>query len=319
MYSASVQIVLAQSRINSLRQAGTLNHHGVSVELYHLQEVPTRMSFRVLQYDHIPSAEAGDNSAELYADLSQHPIVMLDTEKQDLPAKVEAYLRDMLPELIKLEPTHFVQITLHAAVHLANTTNDELLRKALDLWGYVELMDRENQRAMRINLGIDNHRADYISSSDQAFTTIRLQMAAAVERKAASTSKELLLSMQRVLQDSKTKIDFSMYITSMILLHCVEKSTWIFRAWEEPGLRSSWPLSRDPSSFSQQGRGIAEVLRMLLEIRKVLPRTACQEEGGKLITKEENPAIREYFEAIDLDCELCPNMQCPTFSGANVS
>lgn len=309
LYTASVQIVLAQTHVNNLKQAGPLANHGISVELYHLPEVPTRMSLQVLQFDNILNAEAGSHSPALYTDLEQHPIRMLDGEKQDLPAKVEVYLREILPEFIQREASHFVQTTLKWAVRFADETNDELLRKVLDLWGYVEMMDRDNQWHARIDMGGDGPQDAYISEKDDeaAYATIRLQIAAAVERKAGATSKTLLLAMQRILQDSKVRVDFATYLATLILLHCVEKSTWIFTAWERvEDLRKNWPLPKDPSSFSRQGRGIADLLRMLLEIRKALPRTACREIDGKLITEEDDPRVREYFEAINLDCKSCP-------------
>jgi len=142
------------------------------------------------------------------------------------------------------------------------------------------------------------------------FTTICLQLAAAAERKAGSISKSLLTGMQRVLQDSKTKIDYSMYFATLILLNSVEKSTWAFKAWEQDNLRPLWPLPKDPSTFSQQGYVIADLLRMLLAIRRALPKTYCHQEDplapekdGILATEEKDPVIKEYFEKLNLKCE----------------
>ncbi|KAI1018267.1 hypothetical protein LB505_001282 [Fusarium chuoi] len=79
--------------------------------------------------------------------------------------------------------------------------------------------------------------------------------------------------MHRVLQDSKVKVNFKMYLTAVIFLNCLEKSTWAFKAWEQDHLRPGWPLERDPGVFTQQGGNLAGLLKMLLAIRKALPQT----------------------------------------------
>jgi len=245
---------------------------------------------------------------------------MLDSEKQDIPAKLEEYMREILPELVEQEPSHFVQVTLRQGLELATAANDELLKKAIELWGHVELINRERQWIVSISPVSNDQPADFIKdhTHQEVFTTICLQITAAAERKAATTSRALLTGMQRVLQDSKVKMDFNMYLTSMILLNCIEKSTWSFKAWEEPGLRVNWPLPKDPAIFSRQGNVMSDLLRMLLVIRKAQPRTSCRQADGKLVTDEEDPTAKGYFEAINLDfAEVKSRQENPVFSAAD--
>ncbi|KAK1759324.1 hypothetical protein QBC47DRAFT_371615 [Echria macrotheca] len=318
IYSASVQIVLAQGQVNTLKQTMTLGDHGIMVDVCHFPDLPSRLRLQVLQRDDVPPGEPESPPAP-FTDLSRHPIVMLDSDKHEIVPKLEDYMREILYELINREPSHFVQATLQMALEIARNTNDELLRKALDLWGYVEMLARDRQLTIRIDKSASNEPPEFITeaegSNEPAYGTICLQLAAAVERRAGLTSKALLTSMQRVLQDSKVKIDFNMYLTTLILLHCVEKSTWGFRAWEQPNLRPVWPLPKEPSTFTQQGSVIADLLRMLLGIRKALPRTARRESDGKLITEESEPFVRGYFEAIDLDFDqVKAKQEKPEFS-----
>jgi len=309
LYSAGVQIVLAQARVNSLKQAMTLGSHGVVVEACHFPDCAPRLQLQVLQQDPDRDAEGKLVDPAIVDDRpSAYPIVMLDNDNQDVPARVETYMREILPDMISREPSHFMQVTLQTAVDVAGKTNDELLKKSLELWGLVEILDRERQWTISAKTWAEDSPARSIKedTDGELFNTICLQLAAAAERKAAATSKALLTGMQRVLQDSKVKIDFNMYFAVLILLNCVEKSSWAFKAWEQENLRHLWPLEKEPVSFAQQGYVIANLLHMLLGIRKALPRTAHREADGKLVTEEENPAITEYFETINLDCELDP-------------
>lgn len=309
LYSAGVQIVLAQARVNSLKQAMPLGNHGVLVEACHFPDCAPRLQLQALHGDPDRDAEGKLVDPDVVEDRpSTYPIVMLDNDNQDVPARVEIYMREVLPELIKREPSHFMQVTLQTAVDVASKTNDELLKKSLELWGLVEILDRERQWTISAKTWAEDAPVKSIKedTDGELFNTICLQLAAATERKAAAISKALLTGMQRVLQDSKVKIDFNMYFAVLILLNCVEKSSWAFKAWEQENLRHLWPLEKEPVSFAQQGYVIANLLHMLLGIRKALPRTTRREVDGKLVTEEENPAIREYFEAINLDCEWSP-------------
>ncbi|KAL1842196.1 hypothetical protein VTJ49DRAFT_5883 [Mycothermus thermophilus] len=304
LYSAGVQIVLAQARVNQIKQTFNLVTHGLVVEACHFPDCTPRLQLQVLQRDPDRDAEGKFVDATVVEDKPwTYPIVMLDNENQDVPTRVETYMRQALPDLIRREPSHFMQVTLQTAVEVAEKTNDELLKKSLELWGLVEILDRERQWTITARpLGDESEPRLIKEDTDgELFNTICLQLAAAAERKAAATSKALLTGMQRVLQDSKVRIDFNMYFAVLILLNCVEKSSWAFKAWEQENLRHLWPLEKEPVSFTQQGYVIANLLQMLLSIRKALPRTSRRDSDGKLVTEEENPTIKGYFEAINLD------------------
>lgn len=317
LYSAGVQIVLAQNRINSLKNQWSqwpLMNHGTKIVASHFSEKGISMSLQVLEREPLedPNLAKGELDQQTVP-TETRKVVMIDNESQDVPGRLEAYMREVLPEFSHLEPSHFMRVTLEMALRVAEETKDDLLKKSLELWGLVELLDRERQWSIRVvsnGVTSDWIKDDAQGEQQEVFTTVCLQLAAAAERKAGSISKSLLTGMQRVLQDSKTKIGFSMYFATLVLLNSVEKSTWAFKAWEQDNLRPLWPLPKDPSTFSQQGYVIADLLRMLLAIRRALPRTARRESDGILVTHEEDPIIREYFEALNLNCKfLCSQPQ----------
>ncbi|KAM7214108.1 hypothetical protein V8F06_010484 [Rhypophila decipiens] len=304
LYTAGVQVVLAQARINTIKQAATVTNNRLQIVARQFNDKESRLELQVLQVegalDLLGKQESVDSAG------NEEPFVIIDNDTQDVPARVEAYMREALPDLIKEEPSNFMQVTLETAQRIAQGANDELLKKSLELYGLVELLSRERQWHIYITTGIEEqpYRLMRLYDTNETFNTICLQLAAAAERKAVATSKALLTGMQRVLQDSKVKIDFNMYYAALILLNCVEKSTWSFKAWEQDNLRNIWPLEKNPGDFTDQGYVIANLLRMLLGIRKALPRTMRRESDGKLITDEQDPVLRDYFEAINLGCKF---------------
>ncbi|KAK3323531.1 hypothetical protein B0T19DRAFT_401853 [Cercophora scortea] len=316
LYSAGVQIVLAQGRINTLKKSMSISNHGVHIEACHFPDQETHLRLQVMQRDGPRDVDGKDDTSLTGDNPIHYPIIMVDNDAQDVPALVETYMREILPELIRREPSNFMQVTLQTALDIASSTNDELLKKSLELWGLVELLDRERQWIISVKIGVEDAPVGHIKDDNQeVFTTICLQLAAAAERKAAATSKSLLTGMQRVLQDSKVKIDFNMYFATLILLNSVEKSTWAFKAWEQANLRALWPLEKDPGSFTRQGYVIANLLRMLLSIRKALPRIVCRETDGKLVAEEEEPTIQGYFESVNLSFDQIKAKQDqPVFS-----
>jgi len=298
IFSAGVQIVLAQNRTNNLKAAIQLEARGLSVVASHFPEKDFVIEAKVVQSRGVKAVIAGTETTGV----AQGEAVMLDIATEDLPAKVEAYMRSATGEFIEREPSHFVRVTLDTAVRVAEQTNDMLLKRAVELWALVEILDRERQWDIVTKPTARGAEARPIKADadEQVYTTLCLQLTAAAERKAAATSKLLLTGMQRILQDSKTRVDFPMFLTTLVLLSATEKITWAFKAWEQESLKVMWPLEKQPGSFTEQGFEIASLLRMLLDIRKATPQMSCRESDGILVTKESDPGIRGYFEALNL-------------------
>jgi hypothetical protein len=307
IYFAGVQIVLSQQRITSLKASHELVSNGsvISCSLIPEHHVPADMKVYI-------SAGSKEPLVPGHPVIPNNEVVMIDNDKEDVAAWMEAYMRAILPELVQREPSHFVQTTLNTAMHIARQTNDELLNKAIELWGFVEVLNLEQQWNILVKASAEDEEGRWIHTDGdyEIFATICLQLNAAAERKAGNTSKALLTGMQRVLQDSKTKVDFSMFFTTLLLLNCVEKSTWAFKAWEQESLRATWPLDKDPIGFTQQGHEITPLLRMLLDIRKALPRTAIREEDGVLFTEEHDEVVQSYFQTLNLTGKPTSSQSC---------
>jgi len=305
LYSAGVQVVLSQNRINLHKDQLQLTDVGSVVEVSHFPDTGKTISLATLAV----LLESGESQEE-GQQTRDHQVIMINQDKEEVPQKVEAYMRDALHLFIEREPSKFMRVTLETAMQQLAENEDELLSKALELWGLVESIDRERQWTIVEKLAGDEERSRPIKEAQtengvDIYTMICMQLNAAAERKANATSRSLLNLMDRLLADSKTKAGFKTYLTAIIFLNCIEKSTWAFKAWEQDHLRPGWPLERDPSVFTQQGGNLAALLKMLLGIRKALPQTT-RGEDGKLATTDPDPAVSSYFQNLDLECKFRP-------------
>ncbi|PMB70782.1 hypothetical protein BM221_003239 [Beauveria bassiana] len=310
LYSAGVQVVLSQNRINLLKEQLQLTNNGSVIEVSHFPEAEKRIVLGTMEALLEPNESQAEarNSKEAF-----QQAIMIDQDTEDLPSKIESYMRDVLPLFIEREPSKFTRITLETAVEQQALEEDDLLSKALELWGLVESIDRERQWTILERPAEENSDARWINEAQNEndadiYTMICMQLNAAAERKANCTSRSLLNHMDRLLTDSKTKVGFKMFLTALVFLNCVEKSTWAFKAWEQDHLRPGWPLERDPSVFAQQGGNLAGLLKMLLAIRKALPQT-LRDEHGKLVAQSQDPAITAYFQKLDLEYDSIENRQ----------
>ncbi|KAI0098797.1 hypothetical protein GGR51DRAFT_565495 [Nemania sp. FL0031] len=296
LYSAGVQVVMAQKRINGYKTSYHLDNTGVVVEASHFPESGHTVTFQVFQG--YPK-EADEGAMKLD---SHTPVILLDNNKEDIPGKVEAYMRNMLPEYITHEPSPHVRVTLEIADQIAKETNDELLKRSLELWGIVEMMDRERQWTMLAKSPHPEVEDHWIKddTESEAYSNICMQLTAAAERKASVASKNLLNGIQRSLQDGKTKLGFPMFLTVMLFLNCLEKTTWAFKAWDQENLRPKWPLEQPPRRYTNQGHGLTELLRMLLVIRHVLPKTMQSDPDAPIVAEGEAPEVKNYFHDLNV-------------------
>ncbi|KAK2613413.1 hypothetical protein N8I77_000330 [Diaporthe amygdali] len=301
LYDAGVQIVHSQKQINNFKSTLNLDHPPVVLEASHFPGEGSAILVETLR-----GTKPKEPGAELLAEDERWatPQIVMINDQEELSGKLEAYVRDQLPVFAQKERASFSRITVETALQIARDNDDRNLRLALELWGFVEVIDRE----LKWHLNICPSPVAHIEGKPitqetdaELYKTLCLQLTAAAERKASTTSKNLLTHMQRDLQDARTKIGHGMFFTVLVLLICVEKSTWAFKAWEEMSKTiNCWPLERLPSDYTQQGYRISELLGMLLGIRRALPKTAIRESDGVLVVEDPDPVLQSYFESINL-------------------
>ncbi|CAN8103168.1 unnamed protein product [Discula destructiva] len=298
LYGARIQVHHATKAVDEIQRAKDTKHPVVVLEATH-SDTGIALVFEALRATE-PGEQVDPTRSEEYQTVFPD-IVMADT-RCVLPELMHDYLDQILPELIHKEEAHFSRITLEMAFQQASATGNRVLKLALDLWGYVEIIERELKWKYSVQASpVAREKARPITkeTDPELFKTLGFQMSAAAEMKAEMTSKSLLLHMGRDLQDGRTVIDKSLFCAIMLLLISVEKSTWAFLTWERvPQLKEQWPLPTPPGEFTRQGDELAELLRMLLTIRKALPKTMVREEDDVLTT--EDPEYQTFFEQIHL-------------------
>ncbi|KAI8222732.1 hypothetical protein K4K55_010432 [Colletotrichum sp. SAR 10_96] len=314
--STALIVVLAQTRVKQARQSYQLLSNGTSLVVSLWEDSPS-LSLAALVTPRQPQPETVPEGAEQQNGDGQPPeqprtlfqVVMIDQDKEDLPARMEEFLKLILPTLIQREPSHFMQVVLDSAQKFPeDKATGKILKLAIDLWGLIEILDRE--RGWYISeehqgVVVPRGPEDFAGSDDQdIYNLITFQLSAATERRANNVSNKLISELQRCLENGKARIHFDVYLSILILLHCLEKTTWTFKVWEMDDFRQRWPLDRPPSCYVNQGHEIADLLKMLLTLRKAHPKTFRALDGRLTVLDIGDPdhaPVVEFFNALNLD------------------
>ncbi|CRK29611.1 hypothetical protein BN1708_005025 [Verticillium longisporum] len=308
LYSAGLVVVLSQNRVNQARSAFELIQNGTKVRVAVWNDsVPMSLFALVTARPASPTedlkaeGEAAEPAKKDEAKV-KHQAIMIDQDKEDLPARMETYVREMLPLLIERETSHFVRVVLEFAQKAEQKTGD-LVTRALELWGLIEILDHE--RSWTISEEQDGKFVaktpdDDGGSTQDLYTLMTWQLSAAAERKANAVSQKLVNELQRCLENGKVTLHFDVYLTILLLLHCLEKTTWTMKVWEMDDFRQRWPLDRPPSAFTTQGQEIAELLKMLLALRKAHPKTFRGHGGLLEVFEPQSQAVADFFGKLSL-------------------
>ncbi|TQN72922.1 Satratoxin biosynthesis SC3 cluster transcription factor SAT20 [Colletotrichum shisoi] len=308
LYSAALIVVLAQTRVKHARQNYQLLSNGTSLIVSLWEDSPS-LTLAALVTPR-PQQPVAEDSEQANADIKPvFQVVMIDQDKEDLPARMEDFLKSILPTLIQREPSHFMQVVLEAAQKFPQEKmTGKNLKLAIELWGLIEILDRERGWYIAEERdGVVSPRGpeEFAGSDDQdIYNLITFQLSAATERKANNVSNKLISELQRCLENGKARINFDVYLSILILLHCLEKTTWTFKVWEMDDFRQRWPLDRPPAMYVNQGREIADLLKMLLTLRKAHPKTFRTLEGRLSVIDvgdSDFVVMAEFFESLNLD------------------
>ncbi|KAK6585279.1 hypothetical protein PZA11_002006 [Diplocarpon coronariae] len=137
----------------------------------------------------------------------------------------------------------------------------------------------------------------YMKRISNVYDLIVSQLNAAAEKKASKMCADVLVRLERLLLQKVSS--FEIFLISIIILNCVEKSTWLFKSWEQASFRSRWPLDKPPKWFADQGEKFTETLQMLLRMRDVVPKTFQTHEG--IIATNKDTISKSYFDSLHLD------------------
>jgi len=302
MYSAGLHAVLAYHEVNAIKSRVNFSPSPNRIEASHYPETAIYANFSALEGQELPLEKNIDPILGLNLDFSGESLRVLDNDTDDLPLKIENYVERMAPTFFEKEPSHFMNVTLAVAMELSMQKEDVLLKRALELWGTVHiLVDHELkwsifERSTMIDDGVE---PVLIDPQGTTYQLLCMQLSAAVEKKAALTSKAVLNDLERRLLQRSSTSSFETFLVAIILLNCVEKSTWLFKSWEQDYLKARWPLDKTPIWYGSQGDRITDMLQMLLRMRNIPPKTYARMPDG-VLAADGDAIVQGYFEKLQL-------------------
>lgn len=308
MYSAGLHAVLAYHEISQAKGRVKLRSSASHIQATHFPNTPIFATFSALQADNMMMGDNIDPSLGLsgYPNDSSN-LRLLDNEGDDLPMKLEAYMKRMSSVYFERETSPFMNTTLNIALELSIEKQDGLLTRVLELWATVHiLVDHELRWTLTENSPMMSEIGQEIpidiANNHESYHLICSQLNAAAEKKAAQISKIVLNDLERRLLQRTSTSSFETFLVAIILLNCVEKSSWLFKSWEQDAFKGKWPLDKTPLWYGSQGDRIADMLQMLLRMRGIPPKTYHRVSDGILATDGDEVA-RLYFERLQLPCK----------------
>lgn len=309
MYSAGLHAVLAYHEVNAIKTRVNFQPSPNRIEASHYPETQIFANFSSQEGQDMPSEKNIDPILGLTLDFTGENLRILDNDTDDLPLKIENYVERMAPTFFEKEPSHFMHATLALAMQLSMEKEDALLKRALELWGTVHILvdhelkwSIEEKRLVAGEVSIESCNATPIEPQTTTYQLLCMQLSAAVEKKAAQTAKAVLNDLERRLLQRTSTSSFETFLVAILLLNCIEKSTWLFKSWEQDYLKARWPLDKTPIWYGSQGDRITDMLQMLLRMRSICPKTYVGMDGR--LCCEEGPntgdVVQGWFEKIGL-------------------
>ncbi|KAJ5379434.1 hypothetical protein N7509_012553 [Penicillium cosmopolitanum] len=304
LYNANLHATLAYHDTSAIRNQVKFEHYAGRLEVTHLEESMVYVTFSGVQ-GHRASVSALDPQLQgLGEDQFSGPpqeIYLLDSDSDDIPSKLEMYIKKTAPFFIEREASVFMKSTLLLASELSQSKKDTLLERAVELWVATHvLVDTELSWKTFCNPTLpptsmhslsqpsDEGRLPIEEVSDhESYALLCSQLRAGMEKRAMQLSKSVITDLERrLLQRQKTGW-FETFLVSVVLLNCVERTCWLFRSW-------------DNENFAQRSERFADILHMLLRMRSLPPKTTVRPDGTlKAVDGSDENAMR-WFDMIQI-------------------
>ncbi|KAI9819903.1 MAG: hypothetical protein M1827_006473 [Pycnora praestabilis] len=336
LYSAGLYGVLAFHDINQAKNRVHFQSFQGRIEVTHYLDSCTFITFSALE-GRKPGRDIGRaRDYDLGDSLQDEDLRLLDYEVDDLPAKLEQYMKKMAPTFHEREPSNFMKPTLKLAAELSVQKKDMLLTRVLELWTATHiLVDLEMRWKTFSNptlppstslaafpsshspsaFNMDENRTPIDDTTDpESYALLCSQLRSAAEKRAAHLSKSVMNDLERRLLQRQSSGWFETFLVAIVLLNCVERTSWLFRTWEDEQYFTKWPLDRRPPYYFLQGERFADMVHMLLKMRGLPPKTQARPEDGLLLTAEGTDEVAAiYFNTINISIQHLEERQNAEF------
>ncbi|KAL4796371.1 hypothetical protein BDV19DRAFT_80532 [Aspergillus venezuelensis] len=332
LYNANLHATLAYHDVSSIKNQVKFDHYAGRIEVTHFEESMIFVTFSGLQ-GHKASTSTLDPQLQGLGDETQfqgplQELYLLDNDQDDLPGKIEMYIKKTAPFFYEREASDVMRPTLMLAAELAQQKKDLLLERVLELWVATHiLVDAELHWKTFSNPTLppaslhslaqptDDGRIpiDEITNAE-SYALLCGQLRSATEKRAASLSKSVMNDLERRLLQRQQSGWFETFLVSFILLNCVERTCWLFSSWEDENFAQRWPLDKRPTYYASQGDRFSDILHMLLKMRSLPPKATPQPDSGilKAVDGSDENAIR-WFEIIKISPLFLEQRQTAVF------
>ncbi|KAL4905882.1 hypothetical protein BDW74DRAFT_13999 [Aspergillus multicolor] len=316
LFNANLHATLAFHDVGSIRNQVKFDIFAGRIEVTHFEE---SLIFVTLagQQGHKTSTSTLDPQLQGLGDDPQfqgplQEVYLLDSDMEDIPGKVELYIKKTGSMFYEREASDIIRPTLMLASELAIQKKDLLLERVLELWVATHiLVDVDMHWKTFSNPSLPPASYSFAQPTDdgripideitnpESYALLCGQLRAATEKRAAALSKSVMNDLERRLLQRQQSGWFETFLVSLILLNCVERTCWLFRSWDDENFTQRWPLEKRPQTYAAQGDRFSDILHMLLKMRSLPPKANPLPDSGilKAVEGSDENAIR-WFDMI---------------------
>ncbi|KAL9115497.1 MAG: hypothetical protein Q9227_000818 [Pyrenula ochraceoflavens] len=219
---------------------------------------------------------------------------VLGGELNDVDEKLVDYLKMIKPHFLQEEPHAMMRWTFDKALAEVVAANDSLLNHVTELWTATGLLVRTIDLSLKWQMTWQipseavksvSWSFDRTSRSDQDRIVI-YQLLSSLEKRADQLSGAVTNELEHLLLRRKNQRPLTTIATSIILLNCVERMSWLYQAWAA-GEHSSeqWPLSQSEVDYVKQGERFCDIVIMLINMQNLVPKLSVSNEHGLLVAR----------------------------------
>ncbi|KAL8700587.1 MAG: hypothetical protein Q9224_000903, partial [Gallowayella concinna] len=228
------------------------------------------------------------------------PVIFIDETTDRICAKMLPYMQATISQESFGEPPLLSQKTFSMAAE----SKDRLLAQTFDLWYLIQVIsstpddwdisltspdDSSNKRQSPAALTYESRGIN--TGSSQSRQIIAAQLQAAAEQGASDISRNIMIELERRLERKERCQNFETFFVGVILLNCVERTSWALERVSEVDHPQDWPLGRPAEHYIDQAGHFAEFLSKLYEMRGILLDVRPNPDDGMLHASSGNTEI----------------------------
>ncbi|GAM86161.1 hypothetical protein ANO11243_041720 [Dothideomycetidae sp. 11243] len=307
LYNTSYFFAKAREQVNKVVGSTQMKKSGgcINVSIFQGKE-DGRLSLPALQTCETAAAVEGENAKDTTAEASPDTLHILQVETQDAIKAVERYLDLEHERFVSAEQNKLLRTTLETLKLLDPEHKDVLVARTILLWAATTILidpstfDWHIEHVTPSETSVTGDTV-VLDATRKEFSVLQSQTLDAVERFAAQAVKQVCNELERRLLARNTSTSMITFLVAVMLMNCVERMSLLFRTFDtrealyqaeadKPkdadadvdvdvstlGAPPDWPLTRPPEAYFMQGLHFSHLLRLLLRMRSLPPKTLVQ-------------------------------------------